>query len=81
MWPSKMHVEQLIAQARTLRGLVAQTGRRLNSNPKAVWKSSASELAANDSLDYRMGAVPFQQRLQVAEMQGMTLREFEKHLA
>jgi hypothetical protein len=81
MWPSRIRAERLIAEARTLQDLIAQTGKQLNLNPKAVWKSSASELGAHNSLDNRISAGSFQQRLKVAERQGLTLREFEKHLA
>jgi hypothetical protein len=80
MWPIKIRAEQLMAEARTLRGQISQTGRRLNLNPKLVWKSSATELATHDPLGYRAGAVSFQQRLKLAEKQGMTLQQFEKQL-
>jgi hypothetical protein len=81
MWPKKMRVEQLTAEARTLRGLVAETGSHLNLTPKLVWKSSALELGAHISLDQRAAVVPFQRRLQLAQSQEMTLREFEKRLS
>lgn len=81
MWPSKIRAEQIVAEMQTLQDLIAQTGRQLNLNTKVVWKSSASELGAHGSLDHRIGAVSFQQRLKIADRQGLTLREFEKHLA
>jgi hypothetical protein len=80
MWLSRIHPEQLIAEARALRGLVARTGGRLEVNPNTVWESSSSELAAYDSLGFRVGAVSFQKRLQLAGKQGITLREFENLL-
>jgi hypothetical protein len=75
-----MHSEQLIAEARALRGLFARTGRHLEANPKVVWESPASEFAAHHSLEFRAGVVSFQKRLQLGEKQGITLREFEKLL-
>jgi hypothetical protein len=80
MWPIKIRTEQLIAEARTLRGQISETGRRLDINPKMVWKSSAPELSAYNPPNYRVGAVSFQQRLKSAEGQGVTLQEFEKQL-
>jgi hypothetical protein len=81
MWPNKMRTEQLVAEARTLRGLIAQTGAHFNLNPKMEWKSSASEPFIRNSLGFRAEAVSFQQRLKLAESQGLTLLEFEKRLA
>jgi len=76
-----MKAVRLIAEMRTLHGLIAQTGDQLNQSPKTGWKSSAVELAPPNSLDYAAGDWSFQQRLKTADMQGMTLREFEKRLA
>jgi hypothetical protein len=75
-----MSAERLIAEARTLHGVITRTGDQLNQSLKTGWKSSALELAPDNSLDYRAGDWSFQQRLKVADMQGMTLREFEKRL-
>jgi len=82
MWPSKMRIEQLIAEARTFQGAIARTGRHSSPDMKMVWKSSASDLAATYTpLDRRAGVAPFQQRLKLAERQGMTLREFVKDIS
>jgi len=81
MWLSKMKVERLIVEARTLHGLIPRTGDQLDRTLKTGWKSSALELAPHNSLDYGAGDRSFQQRLKVADMQGMTLRDFEKRLA
>ena len=80
MWPSKMHAEQLIAEARNLGGLIGGVGRDLDPSLTADWRSSTLKFGAYNSLDYRTGGFSFQQRLKVAERQGMTLREFEKRL-
>jgi hypothetical protein len=81
MWPSKMKVVRLIAEARTLHGLVPPAGDQPDLSLKTGRKSSALELAPQRSLDDRVGDWSFQQRLKVADMQGMTLRDFEKRLA
>ncbi len=80
MWTSKMHAEKLFADVRALRGLVAQEGRRLDPDQKMAWKSAESELATLSTFESER-AVSFQKRLQLAEKQGITLREFEKLLA
>jgi hypothetical protein len=77
MWPKKMDVEQLVADARELSGLIAQTGRHLNPSQGIAWKSSASELTTYNSFHHRVGGTSFQQRLQAAQKQGITLREFD----
>jgi hypothetical protein len=76
-----MHAKRLVAEAQAMRGMVAQTGRGLNLGPKIVWKTSASELVKYNSLELGAGTISFQQRLQLAQKQGITLREFEKLLA
>jgi hypothetical protein len=81
MWLSRMKAERLIAEVRTLHGLIAQTGDQPNQSPKTGGKSSALELAPPNSLDYTAGDWSFQERLKTADTQGMTLREFEKRLA
>lgn len=78
MWP-RLHPEQLISEARALRGVVARTGSHSTTNPMA-WEFPASDFASFDSLQLRVGAVSFQKGLQQAEKQGLTLREFEKRL-
>ena len=45
MWPSKMKVERLIAEARTLHGLVPRAEDQPNRSLKTGRKSSAMELA------------------------------------
>jgi hypothetical protein len=81
MWLSKMKAQRLIAEARILHGVVVRTGDQLNRSLKPGRKSSALELAPHNSLDQRAGDGSFQQRLKVADVQGMTLSEFEKRLA
>jgi|HubBroStandDraft_1064217.scaffolds.fasta_scaffold201704_1 hypothetical protein len=81
MWLSKMKVERLIAEARTLHGLIPRARDEPDQSLKTGWKSSAVELAPHNSLDYRIGDWSFQQRLKMADMEGMTLRDFEKRLA
>jgi hypothetical protein len=75
-----MKAERLIAEARNLHALIARNGGQLNRSLKTGLNSSAMELAPHNPLDYRAGDSSFQQRLKVADMQGMTLREFEKRL-
>jgi hypothetical protein len=75
-----MKAERQIAEARTLHGVIARTGDQLDRSLKTGGKSSALELAPYNSLEYGAGDWSFQQRLKVADMQGMTLREFEKRL-
>jgi hypothetical protein len=79
MWPSKMKAERLIAEARALHGATAPTGDQLNRSLETETKTSPPNLAPGNSLD-KAGDSSFQQRLKVADMQGMTLREFEKRL-
>jgi hypothetical protein len=81
MWPSKMKVGRLIAEARSLHGLIPRTGDQLDQGVKTGLESSALELAPHDSFEYGIGDRSFQQRLKVADTQGMTLRDFEKRLA
>jgi hypothetical protein len=80
MWLSKMKAGRLIAEVRTLHGLVPRNGGQLNRSLKTGLESSTVELAPYDSPDHRAGDSSFQQRLKVADMQGMTLREFETAL-
>jgi hypothetical protein len=69
-----MHDKRAVAEARNVRGLGSQT-------EGIVGKSPASGLATYASLELGAGKTSFQQRLQLAQSQGMTLREFEKLLA
>jgi len=81
MWPNGMHDKRDVAEARNVRGLVSQTGMTFNLISGIVGKSPASGLATHASLELGAGKTSFQQRLQLAETQGITLREFEKLLA
>ena len=76
----ELYTEQLIAEVRTLRGLIAQTGRYLNPSLKLGLTTAVSELASYRAGDFGARATSFQRRLQEAVKQGMTLREFEKRL-
>jgi hypothetical protein len=81
MWPSKLKTERLIAEARALQGATAPAGDQLNRSLETETKTSPLNPAPDNSLDKRAGDSSFQQRLKVADVQGMTLREFEKRLA
>jgi hypothetical protein len=74
-----MKAARLIVELRTLHGLIGQTEDQLNPSLKTGWKSSALELAPQNSPDVA-GDRSFQQRLKTADTQGMTLRDFEKRL-
>jgi hypothetical protein len=80
MWLSKMKVERLLAEARSLHGLIPRTGDQPNLSLKTGRKSSALELTPHISLGNGAGDRSFQQILKAADMQGMTLRDFEKRL-
>jgi hypothetical protein len=80
MWPRKIKAERSTAEARTPHGPIARSGDQPSQSLKTGPKSSATEPAPNNSQDYRAGDTSFQQRLKVADMQGMTLREFETAL-
>lgn len=74
MWPRRMHDKRAVAEARNVQGLGSQTR-------GIVRKSPGSGLATYISLELGAGKTSFQQRLQLAESQGMTLREFENLLS